>query len=111
MVKGGKYSIHGSIVTQKCIETSFHSYFKVFDYPIFTIYPRKVAEFCRAHYGKSLKSRYLKKKESIQTILSLINSLHLNFSRAARRNWEGNQKKDDLADCILLTLYFLNKGQ
>jgi hypothetical protein len=43
MVKGGKYSIHGSIVTQKCIKPSFHSYFKVLDYPIFTIYPRKVS--------------------------------------------------------------------
>ena len=105
LVKAGRSLIHGKLVTLKCIETSFYTFFIGKGYQVESILPKRVVK----HFEQTMdtRSRYRKKKSSVVMVNDYINTKEIRLSIRARRGWDASSKKDDMADCLLITIYRL----
>ena len=107
LVKAGTGSIHGKLVTLKSLETSIFTLFMAKGYHVKTMYPRRVAKYFQSSLNKT--SRYHKKKSSILLVENLLASKAVIMSKNALLGWNTCSKKDDMADCVLMTQYYTSQ--
>ena len=66
------------------------------------------ARHVKVHYDLSTKNYRANKQKAVAWAASFLTANPQAFEDAAKTAWEAKQKQDDLADSLLLVLYYLD---